>query len=102
VDDEPAESTSHLFGGNSNWRGPIWMPLNTLLVEAIRSYDSLAPGELTVEYPAGTRRSLAAADDDISRRLVSIFLPGPDGRHPSTGGTTCSPPTRGVRTYPVP
>ena len=88
VDYEPAESTSYLFGGNSNWRGPIWMPLNALLVEALRSYDSLAPGELTVEYPAGsgTRRSLAAAADDISHRLVSIFLPGPDGRRPVYGG----------------
>jgi len=90
VDYEPAESTSYLFGGNSNWRGPIWMPLNALLVEALRSYDSLAPGELTVEYPAGSgsRRTLAAAADDISHRLVSIFLPGPDGRRPVHGGYT--------------
>ncbi len=87
VDYEPAESTSALFGGNSNWRGPIWMPLNALLVEALRSYDELAPGQTTVEYPAnsGQRRSLAAAADDITARLVSIFLPGPDGRRPVHG-----------------
>ncbi len=87
VDYEPAESTSYLFGGNSNWRGPIWMPLNALLVEAMRAYESSDPGELTVEYPngSGERRSLGAAADDISRRLVSIFLPGPDGRRPVHG-----------------
>jgi hypothetical protein len=87
VDYEPAESTTNLFGGNSNWRGPIWMPLNVLLVEALRKYDDLAPGELTVEYPSGSgsRRSLTAAADDISRRLTSIFLPGKDGRRPVHG-----------------
>ena len=88
VDYEPAESTNALFGGNSNWRGPIWMPLNALLVEALRSYDELSPGTVTVEYPAGSgnRRSLAAAADDISDRLVSIFLPGANGRRPVHGG----------------
>jgi hypothetical protein len=87
VDYEPAESTTNLFGGNSNWRGPIWMPLNVLLVEALRNYDNLAPGELTVEYPAnsGERRSLSSAADDIAHRLISIFLPGPNGRRPVHG-----------------
>jgi hypothetical protein len=87
VDYEPAESTTNLFGGNSNWRGPIWMPLNVLLIEALRNYDRLAPGEVTVEYPSGSgeRRTLSAAADDIARRLVSIFLPGPDGRRPVHG-----------------
>ncbi len=87
VDYEPAESTSNLFGGNSNWRGPIWMPLNVLLVEALRDYGRLAPGELLVEFPtgSGTRLTINEAADDISRRLVSIFLPGPDGRRPVHG-----------------
>ncbi len=87
VDYEPAESTTNLFGGNSNWRGPIWMPLNVLLVEALRNYDNLAPGELTVEYPAnsGERRTLTEAADDISHRLISIFLPGRNGRRPVHG-----------------
>src|SRR6478609_5877082 len=87
VDYEPAESTTNLFGGNSNWRGPIWMPLNVLLVEALRDYDRLTPGQIMVEYPTGTgtRIALSAAADDISRRLVSIFLPGPDGRRPVHG-----------------
>jgi hypothetical protein len=87
VDYEPGESTTNLFGGNSNWRGPIWMPLNVLLIEALRDYDRLAPGELTVEYPTGSSNlaTISGAADDISRRLVSIFLPGPDGRRPVHG-----------------
>ncbi|WP_395729077.1 MGH1-like glycoside hydrolase domain-containing protein [Nakamurella sp.] len=87
VDYEPAESTTNLFGGNSNWRGPIWMPLNVLLVEALRDYERLTPGALTVEYPTGSGAQLTVGEaaDDISRRLVSIFLPGPDGRRPVHG-----------------
>jgi hypothetical protein len=88
ADYEPAESTSALFGGNSNWRGPIWFPLNALLIEALRDYDRFSDGTLLVEYPAGSgaRISLADAASDITRRLVSIFLPGPDGRRPVHGG----------------
>ncbi len=87
VDYEPAESTSGMFGGNSNWRGPIWLPLNVLLVEALRDYDRFDPGELMVEYPTGSGRSLSlsATADDLARRLVSIFLPRPDGRRPVDG-----------------
>ncbi len=87
VDYEPAESTTNLFGGNSNWRGPIWMPLNVLLVEALRDYERLTPGALTVEYPtgSGSTATVGQAADDIARRLVSIFLPGPDGRRPVHG-----------------
>ena len=87
VDYEPAESTITLFGGNSNWRGPIWMPLNVLLVEALRDYDRLAPDELLVEYPTGSGRriSVGEAADATARRIISIFLPGPDGRRPVHG-----------------
>ncbi|HEY9377091.1 MAG TPA: hypothetical protein VIQ02_08370, partial [Jiangellaceae bacterium] len=88
ADYQPAESTSDLFGGNSNWRGPIWFPLNTLLIEALRDYDRFSDGTLLVEYPAGSgvRISLGDAAADITRRLVSIFLPGTDGRRPVHGG----------------
>jgi hypothetical protein len=88
ADYEPAESTSALFGGNSNWRGPIWFPLNALLIEALRDYDRYSDGSLLVEYPAGSgvRISLGEAATDITRRLVSIFVPGPDGRRPVHGG----------------
>ena len=86
ADYEPAESTSALFGGNSNWRGPIWLPLNALLVEALRDYDEFAPGgHRRVPDRFGQPAELAAAADDISDRLVSIFLPGPDGRRPVHG-----------------
>ncbi|MFH8249160.1 MGH1-like glycoside hydrolase domain-containing protein [Microbacterium sp. B2969] len=87
VDYEPAESTTNLFGGNSNWRGPVWMPLNVMLVEALRDYDKLSPEEFAVEYPAGSgvTQPLRDSADDIARRLISMFLPGEDGRRPVHG-----------------
>ena len=87
VDYEPAESTTALFGGNSNWRGPIWFPLNTLLIEALRDYDRFAPGQFQVQYPAGSgsTSSLTQVADDLTDRLVSIFLPGDGGRRPVHG-----------------
>ena len=60
VDYEPAESTTGLFGGNSNWRGPVWFPLNVLLIEALRAYDTHAPGDVTVEFPLGSGQLIAA------------------------------------------
>jgi len=87
VDYEPGESTSGLFGGNSNWRGPVWLPLNTLLVESLRRYDAQLGEAFRVEYPTGSghQHRLAEAADDLVDRLVSIFLPGPDGRRPAHG-----------------
>jgi hypothetical protein len=84
VEYEPAESTTPLFGGNSNWRGPIWMPLNYLAVEALRAYHDGAGAALRIELPArsGSEATLAAAADELARRLTSIFAPGPDGRRP--------------------
>jgi hypothetical protein len=85
VDYEPAESPNALFGGNSNWRGPVWFPLNALLIQGLRAYDDHSPGDLTVEFPAGsgTMLTLAEAADALSTRLISLFLPGPDGRRPA-------------------
>jgi hypothetical protein len=76
VNYEPAESSSGLFGGNSNWRGPIWFPVNYLVIEALRSYHHHYGENLKVEVPAGSgnRLNLRNAADDLSRRLVSIFL----------------------------
>ncbi|HEY3183938.1 MAG TPA: hypothetical protein VGJ77_13945, partial [Gaiellaceae bacterium] len=84
VDYEPAESTTPLFGGNSNWRGPLWMPLNYLAVEGLRAYHAAAGDALRVELPArsGNHVTLAAAADDLVRRLTSIFLRDRDGRRP--------------------
>ncbi|HEX3540017.1 MAG TPA: hypothetical protein VHT75_06180 [Acidimicrobiales bacterium] len=87
LDYEPAESTNYLFGGNSNWRGPVWFPLNYLFIEALgRFHDSLGGG-FTIEYPTGSgqQKNLDEVADDLARRLVSLFLPGPDGTRPVLG-----------------
>jgi hypothetical protein len=87
IDYEPAESTTGMFGGNSNWRGPLWFPLNYLLISAIERYARFFGDELTVEYPTGSGRTttLAAVTDDLRDRLISIFLVGPDDRRPCFG-----------------
>ncbi len=87
VDYEPAESRSGLFGGNSNWRGPIWFPINVLIIDALRRYHHYYGGEFRVECPtgSGTMLSLQEVADELSRRLSTIFLRGADGRRPVFG-----------------
>jgi hypothetical protein len=87
VDYEPAESRSGMFGGNSNWRGPIWLPLNYLLVVALRRF-ARHHAHLTVELPTGSgqRVTLDQAADELTRRVVGLFRAGPDGRRPVFGG----------------
>jgi len=87
VDYEPAESTNFLFGGNSNWRGPVWFPLNHLLIEALDCYQGFFGDSFSVEYPtgSGTQATLSEVSDDLARRLVAIFQPAPDGRRPVFG-----------------
>jgi hypothetical protein len=89
VDYEPAESTTAMFGGNSNWRGPVWFPLNFLLINTLERYYQFFGDELTVEYPtrSGQHRTLDQVAGDLSDRLISIFTRGPDGRRPCFGGT---------------
>src|SRR4029077_16907663 len=84
IDYEPAESTTPLFGGNSNWRGPIWMPLNYLAVEALHAYHAVAGRDLQLQLPTrpGNVVNVAAAADELARRVTSIFLAGDDGRRP--------------------
>jgi hypothetical protein len=84
---EPGESTSGLFGGNSNWRGPIWFPVNYILVEALRRYADFYGDALVVEYPAGSgeRATLSEVADDLSRRLISLFTLDGAGRRPFHG-----------------
>jgi hypothetical protein len=84
---EPAESSTGLFGGNSNWRGPIWFPINYLLIESLRRFHHYYGDDFRVECPtgSGTMLTLLAVADELSRRLISIFLPGPDGRRPVFG-----------------
>lgn len=84
---EPAESSDGTFGGNSNWRGPVWFPVNFLLVEALRRYGAFFGDGLTVEYPTGSgrTRTLTEVADDLTERLVSLFLPDASGRRPMYG-----------------
>ncbi|MCU1474122.1 glucosidase [Amnibacterium sp.] len=88
VDYEPAESTTGLFGGNSNWRGPVWLPVNYLLQQALRRYGEAAGHTVLCEYPAGSGRSATFTDlaADLSDRLVSLYLPDADGRRAVWGG----------------
>jgi len=85
---EPAESSTGLFGGNSNWRGPIWFPVNYLLVESLQKFHHYLGDSFTVEYPArsGKQATLAEVTADISRRLSRIFLRDAQGRRPVFGG----------------
>ena len=87
VDYAPGESDSALFGGNSNWRGPIWFPVNYLLIEALERYHHFYGPEFTVEYPTGSGRqeTLAGIAADLERRLISLFLPDAQGRRPCHG-----------------
>ncbi len=89
IDYEPAESTSYLFGGNSNWRGPVWFPLNYLMIESLDRYGRYFHDQLRVEHPSGSGNQLGLSEvaDDLARRLVSIFLRGRDGRRPVAGAS---------------
>ena len=88
VDYTPAEATTGLFGGNSNWRGPVWFPVNSLVIDALRAYGRFLGNDVTFEHPAGSgvRLPLAVVADDLADRLVATFREGPDGRRPVHGG----------------
>ncbi|MCK5943484.1 MAG: glucosidase [Planctomycetes bacterium] len=88
VDYTPGESTTHMFGGNSNWRGPIWFPTNYLLIEALERYGRFYGDEFTVECPTGSGNHLTLQQvaDELSRRLTTLFRRGPDGLPPFAGG----------------
>jgi hypothetical protein len=85
----PAESDSGMFGGNSNWRGPIWMPVNALIVRALLQYYVYFGDRFTVECPTGSGRhmTLYQIAEEISRRLGAIFRRDADGRRPVYGAT---------------
>jgi hypothetical protein len=85
---EPAESRSGVFGGNSNWRGPIWFPINFLLIESLQKFHHYYGDDFLVECPTGSGRKITLWQiaDELSRRLCRIFGRGPDGRRPVFGG----------------
>jgi hypothetical protein len=84
----PAESDSGMFGGNSNWRGPVWFPVNALVIRALLNLYAFYGDEFTVECPtgSGTVMTLFEVSREIARRLVATFLPDQDGRRPVYGG----------------
>jgi hypothetical protein len=85
---DPRESTTGLFGGNSNWRGPVWFPVNYLLIEALERYHHFYGDRLQVELPAGSGRrlTLKQAAEELGARLAGLFRRGPDGARPCHGG----------------
>jgi Mannosylglycerate hydrolase MGH1-like glycoside hydrolase domain len=86
---EPAESTTGMFGGNSNWRGPVWFPVNLLLIRALIQHYRYYGDDLRVECPtgSGTMMTLFEVAQELSRRLVGTFLRDGDGQRPVYGGT---------------
>jgi hypothetical protein len=89
VDYEPAESATGLFGGNSNWRGPVWFPVNYLLIESLQKFHYFLGNRYRVEYPVGSGHQVTLREvaTELSRRLINIFLLDPEGKRPVFGGT---------------
>lgn len=88
IEYQPAESRTSMYGGNSNWRGPVWFPINYLAIRSLLQYDLFVGGEAVTEYPTGSgeRRTLREIAQDLADRLVSIWLPDASGRRPVYGG----------------
>jgi hypothetical protein len=89
VDYEPAESTTPMYGGNSNWRGPVWFPMNYLVIRSLARLHHFVGDSFTVEYPTGSGRQRTLLDiaQDLTDRIVSIFLRADDGHRPVFGGS---------------
>ena len=83
----PGDSNSRAFGGNSNWRGPLWMPVNFMLIESLYGFHHYYGDDFKVEYPTGSGQKFTLRDigDELSVRLTRLFLRGPDGRRPIFG-----------------
>ena len=84
----PAESDSDMFGGNSNWRGPVWMPLNALVIRALLQYHAYYGNDFMIECPTGSgcRMNLYQVAEEITRRIGGIFLKNETGQRPVNGG----------------
>jgi hypothetical protein len=98
---EPAESRSGTFGGNSNWRGPVWFPMNFLLIEALQRLHHYYGESLKVEFPTGSgqRMNLRQAAGKLSRRLSALFLPDANGRRPVFGDSALLQEDKNFRDY---
>ena len=88
IDYEPAESTTSMFGGNSNWRGPVWFPLNYLAIRQFVGLQRFLGDDFTVEYPTGSgeQRTFGEIAQDLADRMLAIWLPDADGHRPVFGG----------------
>ncbi|MGH9356405.1 MAG: MGH1-like glycoside hydrolase domain-containing protein, partial [Terriglobia bacterium] len=86
---DPAESTTGMFGGNSNWRGPVWFPLNYLMIESLQKFHWYYGDSLKVEFPAGSGEPLNLWEvaTQLSHRLIALFSRGKDGRRPVFGSS---------------
>ncbi len=85
LDYEPGESTGSMFGGNSNWRGPVWFPLNFLLIEALQKHDFFLGDDFKIALDGGAPATLWQVSSELSQRLIGIFTRGADGRRPVYG-----------------
>jgi hypothetical protein len=88
IDYQPAESTTGLFGGNSNWRGPVWFPINYLIIESLQKFGHYYGDSFKIECPtrSGNWVTLDEVARDLSRRLIRLFLPDEERRRPIYGG----------------
>jgi hypothetical protein len=100
---EPAESQTGLFGGNSNWRGPVWFPINYLLIESLQRFHFYFGEEFTVEFPTGSgvQMHLGEVAAQLSRRLSRLFLRDDQGRRPVLGGNEKFQTDPHFRDYPL-
>ena len=87
---EPGESNTSMFGGNSNWRGPVWFPTNYLLIESLREYYKYYGDDLKLEFPSnsGNKLNLSQIADEVSNRLISIFTTNKQGNRPVNEGNS--------------
>src|SRR5690606_10703815 len=85
---EPGESRTGMFGGNSNWRGPVWFPGNYLLIEALQKFDFFYGDDFRIEFPTGSgnEMTLWEVSQEMERRLCNMFLRDADGNRPANGG----------------
>jgi len=95
---DPADSTSNMFGGNSNWRGPVWMPMNYLIIEALRRFYTYYGDDFLVEFPTGSgrMRTLAGIADALQDRLIALFTKDGTGRRPFLGDRAPIPSATGA------